>query len=450
MHGSARKIGGGAKRCTLGKSCGATCIDAQERCNLELGPVFQADLPKARQLIGQVKELREKQHAQDVENWSDEKAAKWLKANQQFLEGAQIKLDGGQDAMWLLGNEPGMTKRDIEHSYPLLAQRLVREGKISPNKVDEDLTKIISSEPSLAVRFTREDVETAKLINKAMGEKRDILAELSPNAPAWKLIENGMAPNTMDVAELKAAKRFGGNTFYGKAFKLADELGIKTVAGTNMSLLHSSNEKIWPYGDVFRNAKMDPGPFASRNAWLKHLAQGSRGDNIAKQIIEKKPGKVYLSGANGLGVFSALQKMITTPVMQVDVPWVSKNGKETVSKFLVINLPNSQVVLGPHFTAQLPKVVNDMRVRLLKGERPEGAVTVSEGPKMRQKAVKIAKETAKELAAPKVAAKPDAGAARQKLNGYVQTLKNQGQSSNQIKEQLRKMGLPSELISEVV
>jgi hypothetical protein len=46
---------------------------------------------------------------------------------------------------------------------------------------------------------------------------------------------------------------------------------------------------------------------------------------------------------------------------------------------------------------------------------------------------KIAKQTAKELAAPKVVAKPDAGAARQKLNGYVQTLKNQGQSPNQIK-----------------
>jgi hypothetical protein len=63
---------------------------------------------------------------------------------------------------------------------------------------------------------------------------------------------------------------------------------------------------------------------------------------------------------------------------------------------------------------------------------------------------KIAKQTAKELAAPKVVAKPDAGAARQKLNGYVQTLKNQGQSPNQIKEQLRKLGIPAGLISEVV
>jgi len=360
------------KRCSLGKSCGATCIDPAKGCVLEFDPRASTSLSQARDTVFK---LKNKQQNQDVEKWSDVEAAKWLKVNQNFLEGANIKLDGGKDTMWIIGNEPGMTKRDIEKSFPLLAQRLVRGGKISPNEVAEDLTKIISAEPSLAVRFTRSGLEMSKLVNKAMGEKRDIMFEIiNPNGPEWKLIENGMAPNTMDVAEWKAAKRFETKTFWGKAFKLADDLGIKTVAGTNMSLLHSNSEKIWPYGEVFKNAKIDPGPFVSRAAWLKHLAQGSRGTDIAKQVIEKKPGKVFLSGANGQGVFSALKKITKEPVMQTDVPWVSKNGKEMVSKFFVINLTDTQVVFGPHFTAQMPNSVNDMRVRLLKGENPEGSV----------------------------------------------------------------------------
>ena len=39
------------KRCSKGKSCGATCIDPRERCVLELGPLISTTLKKARRLI---------------------------------------------------------------------------------------------------------------------------------------------------------------------------------------------------------------------------------------------------------------------------------------------------------------------------------------------------------------------------------------------------------------
>lgn len=39
------------KRCSKGKSCGATCIDPQERCVLELGPLISSTIKKARRLI---------------------------------------------------------------------------------------------------------------------------------------------------------------------------------------------------------------------------------------------------------------------------------------------------------------------------------------------------------------------------------------------------------------
>ena len=40
------------KRCTRGKSCGATCIDRSERCNLELGPLVSPAVGKASATLG--------------------------------------------------------------------------------------------------------------------------------------------------------------------------------------------------------------------------------------------------------------------------------------------------------------------------------------------------------------------------------------------------------------
>ena len=40
-----------AKRCTKGKSCGATCIDARERCELELGPLVSPSLSKVTNML---------------------------------------------------------------------------------------------------------------------------------------------------------------------------------------------------------------------------------------------------------------------------------------------------------------------------------------------------------------------------------------------------------------
>lgn len=40
-----------SKRCTKGKSCGATCIDPRERCNLELGPLVSPSVAKVVNLL---------------------------------------------------------------------------------------------------------------------------------------------------------------------------------------------------------------------------------------------------------------------------------------------------------------------------------------------------------------------------------------------------------------
>jgi len=241
------------------------------------------------------------------------------------------------------------------------------------------------------------------------------------------------------------------HTYLGKALKLAESIGSGKVYNTNVSWLASPSESVWPWGKLFEKAKMDPGPFRTRASWLKHSVE-VRGDLIKDKILKEKPENVYISGSNGISIFEKLAR--GSNPFQTTVSWVSPKGNEKKATFTVAQVGDSRIVHGPHFTAQMPKSVIDMRIRLMKGERPENAVGVQPASgtvkPMKVAPAKVAKQTQKELAAPKVAVKPDAGAARQKLNGYVQTLKNQGQSANQIKEQLRKMGLPTELVSELV
>jgi hypothetical protein len=269
------------------------------------------------------------------------------------------------------------------------------------------------------------------------------------------MLSRGEIATGLNVGE--EMNRFGSvpginsSTYIGKGIKLAKEIGADKMFNTNVSWLPSPNENVWPWGRMFERAGVDPGPFKSRSSWIKYSID-KRGDLIKEKILKEKPENVYVSGGNGKAIFDKLAA--DSKPFQTTVSWVSPNGNEKKATFTVAQVGDSRIVHGPHFTAQMPKSVIDMRIRLMKGERPENAVgvqPVSGAVKpMKVAPAKVAKQTQKELAAPKVAVKPDAGAARQKLNGYVQTLKNQGQSPNQIKEQLRKMGLPTELVSELV
>ena len=44
----------GARMCRKGKSCGATCIDARERCNIELGPIVSPAINKVSMGLGSI------------------------------------------------------------------------------------------------------------------------------------------------------------------------------------------------------------------------------------------------------------------------------------------------------------------------------------------------------------------------------------------------------------
>ena len=456
MRGSTQRIGGGAKRCTLGKSCGATCIDGKERCNLELGPLIQAEMPRARDLIERAKNVNNR----DLD-WDDKQAVKWTKANINNINSYMLDhLEGGKGSLWLIGNEPGTDKVGTQTNRPEIYQTL---RKKYPNMSDEEFNKqnwekLMEDNAPLQARLLRARLEESRLAGRALGrrvnyEVPNINARNTSNLE--EMIATGQVPKGWKIGE--EINRFGSvpginsSTYLGKGIKLADAIGASSMSNTNVSWLPSPNENVWPWGKMFERAGVDPGPFKSRSSWIKYSID-KRGDLIKNKILKEKPENVYVSGGNGKNIFDKLAS--DSKPFQTTVSWVSPNGNEKKATFTVAQVGDSRIVHGPHFTAQMPKSVIDMRVRLMKGERPENAVGVQPASgavkPMKVAPAKVAKDTAKELATPKAVAKPDAGAAKQKLNGYVQTLKNQGQSSNQIKEQLRKMGLSTKLISELV
>lgn len=104
------------KRCTKGKSCGATCIDGSERCVLELGPEVSQALGNIRQKLG-IGIIREEVRAQGVKGWRN----KFREVQRQV----EAEVAGGKA---LKQQEDLVALRD----------RLKKEGLIAPSKKAED------------------------------------------------------------------------------------------------------------------------------------------------------------------------------------------------------------------------------------------------------------------------------------------------------------------------
>lgn len=102
------------KRCTKGKSCGATCITQSDRCVLELGPVISQSLTKARSKVGVVQ--------------------LYYRVRDQKIKGGQAKFERiRKDLAGEIGGRINRTADLIE-----LKNRLQKEGLIPKSKKSED------------------------------------------------------------------------------------------------------------------------------------------------------------------------------------------------------------------------------------------------------------------------------------------------------------------------
>lgn len=382
-----------ARNCTKGKSCGATCIDARERCNLELGPLVSKSLGQARDVLqrkidaGQ-KVLTEKLRPKDLD-WTDEQAAKWLNANQKEILMREIgSLKGGKDTIWTIGNEPGLNIGNYQYNYPELLK--AQGGGIEG----------IRNNPASVVRMLRNELEDNKITSKILGQRLRGGVHLR-DADVQEALKQGKLWSGWDVQEGMGrvkAKEVGYQTYLGRAWKLAQELGFKRHGNANISPLPAENEKVWPYGEVFKRAGMDPGVFANRDLWRK-TATAERGDLLVQRIREEQPGAVYLGGAPSRGLFDRMSP--GNKVYERTVTWRSPQGNEKSATFRAMQIGNTNIVMGPHFTAQMPTAVTDVRKKFLQGDF-SGAKTVEAAkvaPKKKGVDPKVADEIMKELRA---------------------------------------------------
>lgn len=137
------------KRCTKGKSCGATCITQADRCVLELGPVISQSLTKARSKVGVVQ--------------------LYYRVRDQKIKGGQAKFERiRKDLAGEIGGRINRTADLIE-----LKNRLQKEGLIPKSKkIDDDLGGI----------FMR-GIQAGKKEEKAPSVPADLKNQLAALAP---------------------------------------------------------------------------------------------------------------------------------------------------------------------------------------------------------------------------------------------------------------------------
>lgn len=396
------------KNCNIGKSCGGACIDRRERCVLELGPLLQPSLGKSREAIQKAQALRRKLVERDL-SWSDKDAAKWLQANLKNLENIHLKFEGGPTALWTFGIEPGMATSNIEKFNPEIIARLRQEGKLGEKFTRSDLDRAIEQNPAAVVRMARNAVEDSKLMNKATGVRSNMIESVANPNVVNRLLK-GVGPSTLspqeEIDNTGKGKVWKASDYMAKAAVMAKEVGAEKWSNGNMSMLGAPDLNVWPYGEVFKKAGMDPGVFESRNTWIKHMNSANRTGAIADSIISQKPGKVFLGGTYGKNIMKSyvqkLQEMgIEFKSEQKVVYWTSATGAPKKSTFAIITTPNTRMVFGPHFTAQVPKSVVDMRAALLSGKESGDPVKL-----VTPKVAKARPKTVKSASAAKPAAKP--------------------------------------------
>ena len=121
------------KRCTKGKSCGATCIFRNDRCELELGPELSKSLSTARSKIGVVK-LYQQVRDQKVKGF--QRKFDQIRGNLGREIGGQVrKIDDVLELKKRLQNEgllPKSKKSDPTNLGDIFARQIVAGKKAEP------------------------------------------------------------------------------------------------------------------------------------------------------------------------------------------------------------------------------------------------------------------------------------------------------------------------------
>jgi hypothetical protein len=370
-------------RCRIGKSCGATCIQQEKKCLIDLPESLAAALSRV------AKRLYQRQNSGNLLD-TPAKVIKWIeKTTPKLLEGGFgssaigglgqygkptapvwfIGLEGAAKSKHLFFGDRGSVDEKLIERY----NKLGYSPPSSKNGKDRDENKMLDSNRLLYINALRDHMNMNTAVEKKakqMGfETKDLLipiiaeAAAHPKVSIGKLLEKiKEAPEGISSKEIESWKSPAAS-YAMKAKKLAEGLKEKEVALFNISDLVRPGVSSFPIKDFLQENGVNTKTFANGvynndKAWYAASAK-AKSQKIVDSIAENKPKLVYIAGQNRTGPQGELfsQVLSKAGVKPQDIKIESKNSHGapvlTTLRYGVITQPDGQktvVAWGMHLT----------------------------------------------------------------------------------------------------
>jgi len=369
-------------RCRVGKSCGATCIQRDKKCLLELPEKLAQSVANVAARLYQ---------RNDAHNLLDTpaKGVRWIETNTNRL------LVGGFDnpsvgglgqygkasaPVWFIGLEGAGISKDLLFGDPKATENKVIERyerlgfNSSPGRgVKRGENKMLDDNRLMYVNALRDHMNMNTAVQKKAAqlgiETKDLLwpvvasTAAKPGVTAKELLEKiKKAPEGLSANEVRSWGR-SSSSYSMKGMKLAEKLNEREIALFNISDLVRPGLSTFPVRDFLAENKVNLKTFAGgvyRNdqSWYKASA-AAKSEKIVSSVMENRPKLVYIAGQNKNGpqgeLFSQiLAKAGVTPrVAEIDSKNFNNQPVHTRVDYGVIEHPGggkTVVAWGMHLT----------------------------------------------------------------------------------------------------
>ena len=297
-------------RCSIGKRCGASCIQNAKYCQLELGASNSSSLSKAADMIlNRIPVLQ-----------TPEQAVKFFEKFKEKLAVSGIGDFGPNDADTLIiGIEPGENPDKYYQGKAVLPDRLRRvEDASAPDS--KSYEKWYDAHPLVFAN----DIRQAFLLQRAGADTNQRDKFMYPE-------------RELDVFTREAFAS-GSKPFTRKLAAIADGVGGTAYKGVNISPFGFPSERMWPFNKLpFAKDSV----FKDRDTWLKYASK-VKTKQIVEDIVEgKNPRKlVYFGSVKPMykEMFGNIAKQLGEVPLKKELTWESKAGRKMkveISYFVV-------------------------------------------------------------------------------------------------------------------
>ena len=305
-----------AKKCGIGKSCGASCVNSGKQCEVALQKNLGAALDKVVDRI----------LSRDASLKTPEAAVKWLEANKERLAG----YGGGnwgdpKGELLILGIEPGDNPKEIYYDAEgKLLKRLEGLGA-DPTLQSEKWGEWYDRHPLVFAN----DIRQRYVVKQATRNLEKVDESMALDGQALKRMGSGAEDlRKLDVNNFRKDAFLANNNkpYVRKLVATAKDTGWNGVLGLNVSPFGLPSDKYWP----FEGLPLKPNSvFRDRKSWLKFASEHS-----AKQIksyMESSSRKIVFIAANKKvhqSIFKQLAKDYGETTEHKVLTWKSSSGNK--------------------------------------------------------------------------------------------------------------------------